>query len=442
MERRIVKFPVALDEDFIPEKLLFRDQQIKEVVGRISEIINYAYDGSPMTGSPVGDIVLLGSTGTGKTAVLKHSLGWARDVLTRNPSNVLIAFVQCMRYEKERDLWAEIARQIGIFCASNTPSTRIIEAIDQTAKHNFLIVILDEIDAFFARDTLDEKDWRHKPANHVLYILSRTSGTLLIAAANDESWDRYLDVRTQSSYLPQRISCDRYVLSELMEIARARVRLTTDEELVEPEAVEIIAEDAFRSGGDARRLIRLLRMAFEYAEQNVERPNLRVLSEDALWAAEQIDESGVVKFRDKVLPRSHDTHILVMMVCLHEVIESSKIEPYYRASFEQILNAPPTEDFKISISSDEKQYFEEWRRKTRRMLRYRTIMTILSDLVETGIILRFRARTRGNVFHYCLNEDLIGRQEAKNVLTQGCILCRYMDSFQSSSSRMFRWRRG
>ena len=91
--------PKYLDEDFIPEKLLFRQSQLEQLEYIRRTIMDQNRNAS--------DTIMLGGSGTGKTALLRDLLAKARQLLTRAPNlKIKVAYINCDLISNERTFFS------------------------------------------------------------------------------------------------------------------------------------------------------------------------------------------------------------------------------------------------------------------------------------------------------------------------------------------------
>ncbi|MFW9995625.1 MAG: Cdc6/Cdc18 family protein [Candidatus Odinarchaeota archaeon] len=395
-----------LDEDFIPDKLQFREKQVDTITARYKAIFHYAYSKSGyskglasatgslnerIVGSPAGDILLLGGSGTGKTAVMRHTLGQIREFLSRSPwvpassPRVLTAFIDCMSVDKERSFWIQLAKEIGSYYTSTSSTDQIIQQIKELLSTSYLIIMLDELDGLL-------ENFPEKESESILFHLSRQPGTMIIAAANKTNWRQLLPGKSHSSFIPETVMCERYRSDELQAICMERVINGLQTGVIDESRVLMLAENAYRLGGDARKLIKMLRIAVDHA---IECDRAVIKNEDVEHAMSQIEDEAGIQY---VINRAHDTHALLI-----------------------VLSKAPR---KLRSEEIQDEYEKLMKKVGKRPLKYRTIMDLLADLKNEGIIQKRKANIRGNVFYYWLDTSWIDKKKILTLLADSCSNCK------------------
>ena len=403
----IAKNRKYLDEDFIPSKLLFRDSQIKDLDYIRNCVIDQQNQKSMYGGA--SDALLLGGPGTGKTALLRDLLAKARQFLARSPNtNVRIAYIDCSQISNERTFWVKLASEINVYYTATSSLDQIRQDVLKVLETNSLLILLDEIDSLI----LDNETIFDQVSNQ----LSRTHGVVVVAAANRKDWRKGLGQK--NTFNPRIISCNEYNREQLRDLAIDRVihalngddiEITTIiieniKKIVTLEAIVIIATRAFRLGGDARKLIKMLRIAFEQAEMSQRN---HILIEDVQYACTQIEDDAQ-QLLDSLQQKSHDVHVVLLAIhYLNEGQESSEDDEGVRS---------------LNILAKYQEFIEQ-SDPTEEPLKYRSIMDLVQKLYTEGLVDRQRAKTRGNVWYYEINEDYFAGQEVLNLLAKICKKC-------------------
>ncbi len=260
---RIFKDSSVLSPDYIPDKLIGRTKEIKDLA-RIFDPLDFK--GYPF------NALIFGKTGSGKTVVTKFLLQKLME-----------------RLEVKTDLIDHKVQWVYIPCKTNcTTNSVLFEIIKQldpytkVPKKGFslsyyyqelwnaisdrdvsLIVVLDEIDRM--------KD------DELLYNLSRAGEMQLlpkkhfictIGISNDLEYGKDLDPRVISSMSPKEFVFTSYNAEQIVLILKERAKLAFKEGTIEDETIQLCAAYSAQDHGDARKAIAHLKTAAIYAEEN------------------------------------------------------------------------------------------------------------------------------------------------------------------------------
>ena len=148
----------------------------------------------------------------------------------------------------------------------------------------------------------------------------------------------------------------------------------------------------------------MLRIAFEQAEMNQRN---HILIEDVQYACTQIEDDAQ-QLLDSLQQKSHDVHVVLLSIhYLNERQGQSEDDEGVRS---------------LNILTNYQELIEQ-SDPSEEPLKYRSIMDLLQKLYTEGLIDRQRAKTRGNVWYYEINEDYFAGQEVLNLLAKTCKKC-------------------
>ncbi|SEO78834.1 cell division control protein 6 [Halorientalis persicus] len=287
---------VTIDHLPTEDRIVGRDEQIRMIAGEI---------GPAVSGAPPNSVMIYGKTGSGKSLVAKHVVQRSEREATRRGNALATGYANCSQAKGNSDTLQQLGEQITPADSSVTFPER---GISENEYFNRLWTVLDEqYDA--AVFILDEID--RLKNDDILMILSRAaeSGSVstpigVIAISNKINYREQMSERTKSSFGHTEYVFDPYDATQLREILANRTdafKNGTLEDGVIPRAAALGAKEH----GDARKAMRLLRYAGDYAKNN----GADTVREEHLLEVRASAEAE--RLRDLVsgLP-SHSRHVL------------------------------------------------------------------------------------------------------------------------------------
>lgn len=259
----IFKGKESLAPEFLPDKLPHREAQLRELVSNFRHLVT-----SP--GSFSQRVLIVGSTGTGKTATARV---FGRDftrLARQRGINIRYVHINCHRNRQLYNVVLDIARQLSVPLPSRGLSvwemyTAILSHLDETDVYT--IITLDEFDYFariagkdavyFLVRTYDDYADMIKRLNFIFITKSTASLTLL-------------DSATESYLLKHIIKFNPYTSDELFDILTYRAKQAFYEDVVDEDVLRYIADIVgIDKGGDgnARLALEILMLAGEAAEK-------------------------------------------------------------------------------------------------------------------------------------------------------------------------------
>ncbi len=250
-ESKIFADREVLSPHYIPNRLLFRDSQINEIVKAITPTLR---------GERGRNLFIYGKTGTGKTSCIKHVISKIKELPT---VKARISYINCKIYNSRYRVLNKITsdhmplyakRGYGIIDIYE----RIINWIDEDGK--ILIVVLDEIDVV-------------KDLDDLVYTLTRANsdiksgGIAIIGISNRISFKEDLDPRSRSTLYEKELVFPPYNSSELATILKERAEKGFRKDKVDPAAINLAAAMAANESGDARLALMIITKAGEYADE-------------------------------------------------------------------------------------------------------------------------------------------------------------------------------
>ena len=305
----------ALQDDFIPEKIFYREKLIQQIAGILAPALKL---------EKPSNLFIYGKTGTGKTLSIQHISSELLKMAEEKAIPLKIIYINCKLKrvaDTEYRVIAEFCRLLGVEVHETGLPTeavykKFIKILNE--KKQLIVLILDEIDQLV-----------YSSGDEVLYSLTRLNSELtnskisLIGISNDLLFRDNLDSRIKSSLSEEELLFPPYDAVQLQKILKDRAKLVFKEGVVEEGVIEKCAAHAAREHGDARRALELLRVAGELAERkNKQKISLPDLDE----AQEKIE-------RDRILD-AVETQPKQYQALLYSIMQSTKTiqqqRPKYR----------------------------------------------------------------------------------------------------------------
>jgi len=258
--RSVFKDESKLDINYVPLRLLHREQQLK----LLHEFFRFTLE---TPGKMSQRVLITGKIGTGKTALSQRfGLNVTQEAKRRN---IDLRYVHVNCRECKGKLFMTMLQPILMFqprfprrgYSSEEALQILMELLDE--KDVYLILALDELEALIQNE-----------GSEALYKLTRIQESRLkkpqrlslLCILRDLSHLEKLDPSTRSTLQNNLIKLEEYSKQQLRDILEARVSLAFRWGTVPEETVEMISELAELEGGNARYAIELLWRAGKYAD--------------------------------------------------------------------------------------------------------------------------------------------------------------------------------
>ena len=242
--------------DYIPQKLPFREEQLKKLGSILAQSLR---------GYKPNNVFIYGLTGTGKTAVVKLVIKKLSEKANELGAPVVAVYINCRQRDTEYRILADILESLGVSVPFTGLSIselykRLMNTMERRGGQ--LIVVLDEIDYVLK-----------KHGDDILYRLTRMNTDLsegnisIIGISNDINFVENLDPRVKSSLGEEEIVFPPYNALQLKAILEERAKNAFKTGVLDEGVIDVCAAIAAREHGDARKALDLLRTAGEIAER-------------------------------------------------------------------------------------------------------------------------------------------------------------------------------
>ena len=273
----IFKDKKPLDHRFLPDKLVHRDEQIRQIAKYWVDVLDNV--------TP-SNVTLYGKTGTGKTAASK----FAREQLIEAASNenvfVKIEYIRCTDYTTEYQVIAELCNRLGRDVPNRGwTKAEVVNAFRELFRTNafgrklHLIVILDEIDILLEKD-----------GDGILYTLTRTDNISVLSISNYLDFKNLINSRVTSSLNDKEIVFPPYGANQLSDILYERAQLSFNDGVLDSDVIPLCSAMAAKEEGDARYALDLLKNAGELA---FDEDSEKVTSDHVIRAKDRIEHNKV-----------------------------------------------------------------------------------------------------------------------------------------------------
>jgi len=233
--------------EYVPKELVHREEEFRQLTRFFKPVLE---------NKSSQRVLVTGSVGVGKTALTRKFGAELERAASARKLNLTYLHINC---RKDKTLYSVIAKILQHFNPKWPyhglgPEKLLNDVITYLNAHDtHLVLTLDELDFFVQQN-----------GPNLIYSMSRTaeesggpSRISVIAIARDKSFLRSLDQATQSTFMHNVLSLDRYSVTQLTDILSRRVGEAFKASTVEEDTIELIADIASR-WGDARFALELL----------------------------------------------------------------------------------------------------------------------------------------------------------------------------------------
>jgi cell division control protein 6 len=215
------------------------------------------------------NILIIGKTGTGKTAVMKY-IGKELKKADVDEKNCSFIYLNCEVVDTPYGMLYNIGNQIIKDETKSIPFTgwsldrvfnELTKYIDKENK--IYIIVLDEIDRSF-----------QKNGDDIFYFLTtineimENSRVSIIGISNNPKFTDFLDPKIRSRLGEEKIIFPPYTTTQLQDILLDRSKDAFEKDVISDGVISYCAALSAQDMGDARRALDLLRIASDIAERN------------------------------------------------------------------------------------------------------------------------------------------------------------------------------
>ncbi len=259
----LFKNEIALDYEFLPKILPYREQQQRYVVNCIKPLLQ------ERNGK---NVFIYGAPGIGKTAAIRFVL---RD-LEEETDEVYPIYVNCWQKNTSYKIIVEICNQIGYSMTLNKKTDELFSIVKNIINKSSAVFAFDEI------DKLEDQDFLYM-------ILEEIYKKSVILITNYKEWLDNLDERIKSRLYADMLEFKTYNITETRGILKQRMNYAFVADVWENDAFELIVKKS-AAVEDIRAGLHLMKEAGLCAEARASR---KIELKDAENAVKKMDEFSI-----------------------------------------------------------------------------------------------------------------------------------------------------
>jgi len=215
-DESVFKVEIALNYDYQPKLIPYREKQQFKIVNCIKPLFNN------MNGR---NLIITGLPGIGKTVATKHVLA----ELEEETTEIIPIYINCWQKQTTYKIFVDICNQLEFKFIQNKRTEELLEIIKKILNKKAAVFVFDEI------DKTDDPNFLYSLIEEIHY-------KSIICITNYKSWVSTLDKRIMSRLMPETIEFLPYNKVETEGILNERIRIAFVPEVWDKKALSIIVE--------------------------------------------------------------------------------------------------------------------------------------------------------------------------------------------------------
>ena len=236
----VFRDPVALDYDYIPKLVPYREKQQKYVATCIAPLFNQRNG---------RNIMLHGPPGVGKTVAVRHVL---RE-LEEKTDDIIPIYINCWEKNTSFKIFMAICDELDYKFTHNKKTDELFAVIENIINKKSAVFVFDEI------DKIEDHDFLY-------LILEKLYRKSIILISNYKEWIVDLDERIKSRLLPEMLEFAKYNEQEIKGILKGRLEYAFTSNAFSEDGFNLAAKKACELE-DVRSGLYLLKESGNLAEE-------------------------------------------------------------------------------------------------------------------------------------------------------------------------------
>lgn len=259
---------VALDYDYIPKLVPYREKQQRYIAGCIQ----------PLFSNRNGKNTLVhGPPGVGKTVAIKHLL----KELEEKTDEIIPIYINCWEKNTSYKIMLGICDIIEYKFTHNKKTDELLKIVEELLNKKSAVFVFDEI------DKIEDHDFLYM-------ILEKIYRKTIILISNYKEWIVDLDERIKSRLLPEMLEFPKYNSLEIKGILKGRLGYAFVSGAFNDDAFDFAVKKAAEIE-DVRSGLYLLRESGNIAEEKSSR---KITIDHVKQAINKLDEFSIKKIND------------------------------------------------------------------------------------------------------------------------------------------------
>ncbi len=259
----VFKDPVALDYDYIPKVVPYREAEEREIILSIKPLLQRR-NGK--------NIFIYGKPGIGKTLICKSVI----KELEETTDEVIPFYINCWKKNSTYKIAMQLAEDLNLPFVQTKKTDELLDLVKREINKSSAVFIFDEADKI--------EDY-----SFLYFVLEEIYRKTIIIISNTREWLVTLDDRIRSRLLPQTIEFKPYTKKEVEGILKERIKYAFVEGALTEEAFDLIVDKTYEAE-DIRVGLFLLKEAGNNAEL---RASKKIEKEDAVKAIRQLNTFSI-----------------------------------------------------------------------------------------------------------------------------------------------------